>query len=465
MVRDNEIATSSVIPLQGAASMTYEQLVEAFLAHGRETPTLLQAFIDEEPENPRAHATRALMLTMLARSELRVAALESATRAVDLASSGTPHAADIAFVEAASAAAGGEWWRAIEGLERALIADASDTLSAKMSHAFRFMLGDKSGMLRSSGRALNRLPRDHAHRGFLLGCHAFALEENGQYADAERTGRAAVAIEGRDAWGRHAVSHVHEMTGRADDGIAWIESSTASIGHCNNFGGHLFWHLALFKLDKNAVSEVFDLYDHKIRADFTDDFRDIANATSLLMRLELDGHDVGIRWEELADKAEARLKDRSLVFADLHYMLALLGAGREASAARLAISIAHEPAGYAAQNRIADQAGRALAGGMARFGIGDMQGALGPLLAARRHRAVIGGSDAQRDLFEQITIEAALRAGEDSLARSLLAERLRARSGTNRFAEFRLAQLMRPGGGRRGSLGLVAAMAFATPAH
>ena len=39
------------------------------------------------------------------------------------------------------------------------------------------------------------------------------------------------------------------------------------------------------------------------------------------------GVDVGDRWEELADKAEGRVHDGRLVFADLHYALSLLGAG------------------------------------------------------------------------------------------------------------------------------------------
>ena len=121
----------------------------------------------------------------------------------------------------------------------------------------------------------------------------------------KRSAARRLRVEPRDAWGLHAVSHVHEMTGRTEDGIRWIEGQRdRGFRHCNNFGGHLFWHLALFKLERGAVAEVFELYDRKIRHDKTDDFRDIANGASLLMRLELDGHAVGTRWEELADKAE-----------------------------------------------------------------------------------------------------------------------------------------------------------------
>ncbi len=451
-------------PAPTSTTSTYARLVEAFLAHGRETPALLQQWLDEAPCCARAHATRALMLTLLGRRELHGAAQEAAAKAGALAA-GTTSKADLAFVDAASAASHGAWWAAIDLLEAAITENPADSLSAKMSHALRFMLGDKPGMLRSIERVLRLLPARHPHRGFLMGCHAFALEESGHYGRAETTGRAAVESEPRDAWGLHAVSHVHEMTGRIADGITWIEGSEDAYRHCNNFGGHLFWHLALFKLEAGAVGEVFDLYDRKIRHEKTDDFRDIANGASLLMRLELEGHSVGARWEELADKAEARLEDRSLIFADLHYMLALLGAGRAKSASVLARSIAREPAGFSAQTQVAERGGRGIAEGLAHFAQGDMGRALDALLSSRRQRVTIGGSDAQRDVFEQVLIEAALRSGEDRVAHSILSERLTERCGHNRFAEDRLARLMRPGLRRKGAVGIAAALAFATPAH
>jgi hypothetical protein len=443
----------------------YLRLVEAFLAHGRETPVLLGSLIEAHPDCPRAHATKALMLVLLGRSEVIEAARESSAQAAALVVPGVTTAGDAAFAAAASAAANGAWWAAIGELERALQADPGDSLSAKMSHALRFMLGDKAGMLRSIERVLGALPAGHAHRGFLMGCHAFALEESGEYGRAETTGRAAVALEARDAWGLHAVSHVHEMTGRISDGIAWIEGGEQHIDHCNNFAGHLFWHLALFKLEAGAVSEVFALYDNRIRAEKTDDFRDIANGASLLARLEFEGHHVGARWEELADKAENRLADRSLVFADLHYLLALLGAGRGVAAGRLAQSMAGTPARHVSQSLVAERAGAATARGLVAFSQGKMGLALENLLASRRQRQMIGGSDAQRDVFEQMTIEAALGAGEDRVARSLLSDRLAHRHGSNRFAQDRLARLMRPMARGKGALGVAAALAFAEPAH
>ena len=59
------------------------------------------------------------------------------------------------------------------------------------------------------------------------------------------------------------------------------------------------------------------------------------------------------------------------------------------------------------------------------------------LLSVRPKLRQIGGSNAQRDLFEQVLIEACVRAGLNQQAAALLSERLGSR-GANRFATDRL---------------------------
>ena len=63
-----------------------------------------------------------------------------------------------------------------------------------------------------------------------------------------------------------------------------------------------------------------------------DQFNDLQNATALLWRLEQLGLDVGSRWEELADKAEARIGDSAYLLLPPHLMLALAATGRDEAA-------------------------------------------------------------------------------------------------------------------------------------
>ena len=316
-----------------------------------------------------------------------------------------------------------------------------DALATKIGHAIRFMLGDRHGMRRSLEAVLPACDAQNPALGYLLGCHAFALEETGDYARAESAGRRALGLAPDDAWGLHAVAHVYDMTCDSRGGLDWLEGREAAWEHCNNFRYHVWWHKALMHLDQNEIDAVFELYDTGIRRDHTDDFRDISNATSLLMRLELEGHEVGHRWDELADISERRTGDACLLFADLHYMLALIGGGRETATRRMARRFLADAQHENADEMTARMAepGLAAARGLEAFGEGDYKTAFVNLKRARGTMQLAGGSHAQRDVFERLTVDAALRAGSIDSAEALLTERARLRAGRHdRFAATRL---------------------------
>jgi hypothetical protein len=197
-------------------------------------------------------------------------------------------------------------------------------------------------------------------------------------------------------------------------------------------------------MDRCEFDIALGLYDAQIRHDRTDDYRDIANATSLLMRLELEGIGVGKRWQELADLAENRTGDGCLVFADLHYMLALTGDNRPMACAALASRFARDAKRDGEMNQRVADPGIAALSGLNAFAEGRYDTAFRNLLAARRFMQSIGGSHAQRDVFERVTIDAGLRAGRTGETAALLADRQRRRGGhEDRFAATRFASLER----------------------
>jgi tetratricopeptide (TPR) repeat protein len=264
--------------------------------------------------------------------------------------------------------------------------------------------------------------------GFVLGCHAFGLEETGDYAAAERAGREAVDCNSSDIWAAHAVAHVFEMTGRPHEGVAWVDSLQSNWAGCNNFAFHAFWHRCLFLIELGGLDRVLDLYDREVRPESTDDLLDISNAVALLWRLEQAGVDVGNRWEELADRAQGHLDDHLLVFGDVHYLMALAAAGRAGDAACMVESMER----YAAESgeteaAVAGEPGLALAQGLLAHRRGDYARAIEALHPVRHTIRRIGGSHAQRDLFEGMLIDSVLRAGRFDQAKALLADRLQHR--------------------------------------
>lgn len=422
------------------ALAAWNDTVHGVLAHSATTPCALSTVRDEAPEFVLGHAMRGLCCQILARSELVPIAwydLENA-RAAHHANPATPREA--AYIDALANWLEGRPSAAIACMDRVVDEWPDDALALKIGHAIRFMMGDPAGMRRSAVRALERCAPDHPATGYMWGCYAFALEETGDFEGAERAGRRGLELASDDVWGLHAVDHVYDMTGRADLGIEWITGHPQSWDGANNFRFHVWWHLALHHLELGDVDRVIELYDTEIRSERTDDFRDVANGASLLARLEIEGIDVGDRWDELADIAARRIDDSSLVFAELHYLMALFGAGRTGEAHALVARLTRDALnGTSEMDAVALHTGIAAARGLEAFWTDDPRAALEHLLKARARFQELGGSHAQRDVFERLTIEAALRAGRHATARSLIDDRTRHRGGTDRFAHSRRA--------------------------
>lgn len=415
----------------------WNRTLVGFLSHAAATGPDLNAVITAAPDFALGHAIKGFACLLLGRSEMVQIARDAHVDALAALQRAPATARERAFV-----AALGDWvqgWpgRAAQRLQAELDRAPQDALAMKLIQAIWFVLGRPDLMRQSIEGALPAFA-DHAARGYALGCHAFTLEETGEYARAEAIGREGVELCPPDAWGLHAVAHVCDMTGRARDGLDWLSGREASWTHCNNFRFHVWWHRALMHLDLGQYDAALDFYDRDIRADRTDDYRDISNAASLLSRLELEGVNVGHRWDELADLSERRAEDGCLAFADLHYMLALMGGGRDAAAARLIGRMAAARAGTGEAQEIIAHPGLTAAQGLQAFAAGDHGTAFAHLSAAQRDLPRIGGSHAQRDIFVRLTIEAALRSGRLEAAESLLADRQALRAGaSDGYAERR----------------------------
>ncbi|QXT40900.1 tetratricopeptide repeat protein [Gymnodinialimonas ceratoperidinii] len=402
----------------------------AFLAHGAATPDRLAETLTADSAFALGHAVKGLFMILLGRGELLPTAREALEAAKTSIRERPVSERETAFVAALEIWLAGYPSKAVAILDDILTKSPEDALAMKLAHAVRFVLGDAQGMRRSVEAVMSAYGLDHPGRGYLMGCHAFALEETGDYARAATAGRAALEVAPDDAWGLHAVAHVYDMTGASEGGLGWLTGREAAWENCNNFRYHVWWHKALLHLDLRQTEEVLDLYDRLIRADKTDDYRDIANATSLLMRLELEGVDVGDRWDELADTSAARAEDGQLVFADLHYLLALIGGRRSEAVDRLVGRIAADGARAETEAELRMAApGIAAAQGLEAFGEGNYSAAFRGLRTARRHIQLAGGSHAQRDVFERLTIDAGIRAGAMDGALEILDARTQRRAG------------------------------------
>jgi hypothetical protein len=147
----------------------------------------------------------------------------------------------------------------------------------------------------------------------------------------------------------------------------------------------------------------------------------------MLFRLERQGVDVGNRWEELAEKAEARIGDCLSAFTLPHWMMALCATGRFEAADRMLAAMRDYAMSNTGENpRVVREAAipccEALllrARGMHAAAVAVMRPALGGM-----HE--LGGSHAQQDVLEQLFLDCAVAAGLQADA-ALLLERVTGR--------------------------------------
>lgn len=402
----------AVTTSSAAACRHLDAAVSSVLAHRADANGHLAAALAADADFALAHCLSGFLLLLLGRSDQVSAGRCALGRARASLGRRGGTAREHALAAALDAWCSGEMELAAAILEASLADHPLDAMTAKLVHALRFMLGDALGMRRSIESVLPAWSEDVPGFGFMLGCHAFALEETGALAVAEATGRRALAFEPEDVWACHAVAHVFDARNQAACGLAWIRAHSGRWCAVNNFARHLAWHEALFHLARKDCDAALALYDGIIRAGTTDDYRDMANAAALLLQLERHGCAAGRRWEELADIAERGARDHALVFARLHDLLCLVGAGRWDAAYRgFAAMDVDARSGQGTQARLLAPLGLPLA----KLILAGSEAALPRSMAQLRNAiARLGGSRAQRRTFEQILDDA--MAGRQSRA-------------------------------------------------
>src|SRR5262249_17880511 len=83
-----------------------------------------------------------------------------------------------------------------------------DLVAMRLAHFNYFWRGEAEAMRDSVLGRRRAWSKDVPGYGTYLAMSAFGYEECGDYADAERTGREAVALDPADLWATHAVAHV-----------------------------------------------------------------------------------------------------------------------------------------------------------------------------------------------------------------------------------------------------------------
>jgi len=412
------------------AVRAYEAALAGYLGLRPDTGAHMKAAFAADPELPMGHCLRGYFMLLFANHKLLPkahAALDAASAAADKHGANPRERRHIA---ALSAWLNEDLTGALTDWEAILAKHPRDALALRLAHNMHFYLGPSEAMRASIDRVLDAWDASAPNYGFALGMASFSHEEVGDYAPAERFGREAVERNPKDTWAVHAVAHVMEMQGRHAEGIDWLTGLEAHWTTAHNFRFHIWWHRALFHLERGETDAVLALYDERIRGEEpdSDDYLDLSNGIAMLWRLEALGIDVGDRWAELGEKSAGRAQDHQLVFADEHYAMALAATGRDDEASALIGRMeALARTSKATEAEVAREVGLPLARAIVAYQAGDYGGAADALAPVADKVWRIGGSNAQRDLFAQLLIHAELKAGRFEVVRERLAARTAAR--------------------------------------
>lgn len=379
--------------------------------------------IASSPDFVMAHVLKAYLHALSTDAAAMGVARACHTAAAKLAA--TPR--ERGHVEAVGALARGGWHEASGILVDIARENPRDALALQAGHQIDFFTGN-AAMLRD--RIAAALPAwDETMPGYhaMLSAHAFGLEENGDYATAERAGRRAAELEPRDGWAQHAVAHVMEMQSRQADGIAWMRSNPDAWSKDSFLQVHNWWHLALFHYELGETDEVLSLYDGAIFGARSPVVLNMVDASAILWRLHLAGVDVGDRWHALADMWAPIASAGNYAFNDAHAMMAFAAAGRTA-AMELLLDTQRRTASEAGDNAVFTRdIGLPATLAIKAFCEGDCRRTIELILPIRSIAHRFGGSHAQRDFLNLTLVEAALRASDHALALELSATRREAR--------------------------------------
>ena len=323
------------------------------------------------------------------------------------------------WLAATTAWAAGDTPRAAQLLEALVHAHPRDIAALKLAHYHAFNLGDSPAMLRLALHAQSQL----ADVPYFHGMLAFAYEQCHLLPQAEQAARCAISMCFKEPWAHHALAHVLLTEGRIDEGTAFMQQASASWTGLNSFmQTHNWWHVALFLLEQARNEDALQLHDAQVWGVVPAYSQDQIGSISLLARLELEGVDVGDRWQQLAPYMRQRLDDHVLPFLDLQYLYALARAGCADEAQQLLRNMqthAHRLAPAALQHSW-QQVCLPAAQGLLHYAQGRYALAADALGQALPRMVAIGGSHAQRDLFTQIYWSALRHTGQWTALQNML---------------------------------------------
>jgi tetratricopeptide (TPR) repeat protein len=286
---------------------------------------------------------------------------------------------------------------------------------------------------------LKGVERSYGEDWAFLGQYAFAHHEAGLLKEAFGYAERSLDIMPTNANACHSVAHVYFETGDASGGQTFLGGWLAGYDKRAPFHVHLSWHQALFELANCRYDRVLDLYENHIRPSVqARSAQSLADSASLMWRMNIySGEKPPVPWDEVKEQATPATDNAGPAFRDAHAALALASCD-DALLGKLTDrlkSAANDG------NKLASEITLPLVKAIGAFAQGEYAKTVRLMEPIVPQLTRIGGSHAQREVFEDTYVEACLRAEEYDKAFDELNSRLKRRSSVRDSFWLARAQL------------------------
>src|SRR5262245_12870444 len=391
----------------------YDDAVRELLGWGRGALDAFREAAALDPSLALAHAGAAVCLFL----EERFAPAREAAEAARAAVAGQT-ARERSHVEAVALLVGGRPLQAERQMLEHLEAWPRDVVVLQRLYFVWFWQGRFPEMLQLTGRLLPLYGGD----SFVLGLHAFALEQADRCREAVHAAETAIARNSRDAWAIHALAHALYELAAFDEGVGRLPPAIHPCQHLNWFRNHLVWHLALMHLSRGDYGRAVAMSRAAFERAPSAIAGDLHDSIALLWRQDLLGLPSGARWAPFATIARERLDRQGLLFHAAHLGMAVAGAGDWATA-ETQIEMLRRRVPKDATGLVGDVL-IPLVEGLQAFARREYEVSIARIEPLGPRIVELGGSRAQRDVFHDTLLEACFRAGDGDRATRLLAERV-----------------------------------------
>jgi tetratricopeptide (TPR) repeat protein len=286
---------------------------------------------------------------------------------------------------------------------------------------------------------LTQMAPQYGDDWFFLGQYAFAHHALDRFEESRRLAERSLAQNPRCGHAVHSLAHVFYETNDHATGATFLRAWMANYERNGPMHCHLAWHQALFELSMGCYARVMELYEDAICPDVARTRTSMYDAASLLWRLQIYGcAQDALPWSAVGELAARMTTQPGMAFVDANAALALAAVGDEVAFSRLIDGLrALEAQGHPTAGSVV----LPLVQGIWAFAQGTYNEVIEWIEPIADQIVRIGGSNAQREVFEDTLLEAYLRAGHYAHAEAILRQRLGRRPSGRDFFWLGRAQI------------------------